>query len=80
MIVLDTQRDEGGKMVLKLGFIVVVGRPDVRGGFSVLICVALWTVIWTAYVKMPHARLIREIWGGVRENLASGPPLDALRV
>jgi PST family polysaccharide transporter/lipopolysaccharide exporter len=47
---------------------------------SVVICIALWVAVWMLYVRVRHARLIRKIWRAVQGNVASGSPLDALRV
>ena len=79
-VVVRMVRGSWEPMAVTLLFAVLAWHLCPDGEFSVVICIVLWVVMWMAYLRVRHARLIRKIWAAVQGSLTPGPPLDELRV
>ena len=79
-VVVRMLRSSWEPMAVTLTFASLAWRLCPAGGLSVVICIALWAVMWMAYLGIRHARLIRKIWAAVQGSFIPDRVFDELRV
>jgi O-antigen/teichoic acid export membrane protein len=79
-VVVRMLRSSWEPMAVTLAFASLAWRLCPDGGSSVVICIALWAVMWIAYLGIRHARLIRKIWAAVQGSFIPGRLVDEVRV